>query len=49
MNPPTFAAIVQDLQELDRASGKQVVSFAPKVYRGLSGQEESKPFLSAPK
>ena len=43
-------AIVQDLQELDRASGRQVVSFAPKVYRGLSGQEEEvKPFLSAPK
>ncbi len=42
-------AIVQDLQELERASGIQVVSFAPKVYRGLSGQEEGKPFLSAPK
>ncbi|MEO5334658.1 MAG: hypothetical protein H7839_21795 [Magnetococcus sp. YQC-5] len=42
-------AIVKSLQESERASGRQVVSLAPKVYRGLSGQEEGKPFLSAPK
>ncbi|MBF0185906.1 MAG: hypothetical protein HQM06_16170 [Magnetococcales bacterium] len=41
-------AIVQDLQELDRASGRQVVSFAPKVYHGLSGQEEGKPCSVVP-
>lgn len=41
-------AIVQDLQESDRASGRHVVSFAPKVYRGFSGQAEDEPFPNTP-
>lgn len=31
-------AIVQDLQELDRTSGRQVVSLAPKTYCSPSEQ-----------
>ena len=42
-------AIVEDLQESERCSNRPVVSFAPKVYRGLSGQGEGQPLLSAPK
>ena len=40
-------AMVKSLQESERASGRQVVSFAPKVYCGSSGQEAGKPFPPA--
>ncbi len=33
------------LQEMERASGRQVVSFAPTMDHSLSGQEEGKPSL----
>ncbi|MEO5339025.1 MAG: hypothetical protein H7837_00710 [Magnetococcus sp. MYC-9] len=42
-------AMGKALQEMERASGRQVVSFAPTVDHSLSGQEEGKSFLSAPK
>ena len=38
-------AMGKALQEMERASGRQVVSFAPKC--GSSGQESGKPFPPA--
>lgn len=40
-------AIVKDLQESERTSGRQVVSFAPKMYRRSLGQEEGEPVTTA--
>ncbi|MBF0186156.1 MAG: hypothetical protein HQM06_17450 [Magnetococcales bacterium] len=42
-------AMVKALQEMERASGRQVVSFAPTMGHSLSGQEEGKPFSTVPK
>ncbi|WP_130471993.1 hypothetical protein [Candidatus Magnetaquicoccus inordinatus] len=42
-------AMGKALQEMERASGRQVVSFAPITYHDPHGQEEDKPFSIAPK
>ncbi|MEO5349182.1 MAG: hypothetical protein H7836_06025 [Magnetococcus sp. YQC-3] len=36
-------AMVKSLQESERTSGRQVVSFAPAVHGGSSGEEAGKP------
>ncbi|MEO5326832.1 MAG: hypothetical protein H7829_01145 [Magnetococcus sp. THC-1_WYH] len=40
-------AIVIDLQNSERSSNRPVVSFAPKMYHDLPGQDAGSPFLSS--